>query len=1200
MSVARTMIVARDECALTLRRPMIWTLLTLVLLMSWGISEGFVQVALGSGDASVGGKKAFVTSQFAIAQLMTVFTFSIYTFFVAAAAGLSVIRDDEARALEVLLSTPLRPREYAWGKFAGVTTALLLVLVVHVLALMLFLSFMPNADMQESRGPFALGNYVVPALAIGVPTIVFMAGLAFGVGTGTRRAILVFAAPIALLMLSAFFLWSWSPSWLSESMNRLLMFADPGAARWLTETYLEVDRGATYYNSTPVGFDSLFFANRAFWLLVGLGTAGLGVRRFARTARASHRVPAAQVQAALATAAAAPAAAPPRATPTSLGSLGMAHRPLGAWATAIGAARAEGRELASRAGLYLFVPLVLLQVIGNSLVAIGAFDTPLLLTPGQLASSQAQMMAVYIILLLAFYGVESMERERATRLNAIQDTLPVNTGALLVGKLLALGVVWLVVAVAAVIASAILILVQGKVPFSVVPFVVLWGVLFLPTFLAFTTFTFAAWSLTRNRYSTYAVTLGAVGVTAWALITGRLTWVSNWALWTGVRWSDIGPLEFDRSAILLNRLLWLSLAVAFWRLAVRWYPRTDRDTVRVMGALTGRGLWRTMRGAMPWLVVPAVTAIVLMRQVAAGPDGGAAEKLGKDYWRKNIATWRDARFPWVKDADVDVRIEPAARTFSVRGSYLIQNHRDTTLRTVGITVGRWRDMRWTADGDSIAPDTASHLYVFRLARPLGPRDSVRIGFSYEGDVSAPTKGSGGAGEFITPSAVVMTGFSPSWFPYVGYVESIGSDEDNRFEPRTYPDDWYEGVTPSLFGGQLPMTVRTRITVPEDFIANGVGELVSDTVADGRRTSTWVTDEPVMAFNVIAGRYAVKRGEGTALYYDPAHHYNVDEMLDAMNSARRWYGEWFGTYPWKLLKVTEFPALAGYAQGFPTNISFSEGIGFLTKSDPRTHLAFMVTAHEIAHQWWGNMLQPGRGPGANLLSEGMSHFSTMLLLEQEKGFRAGYEVRKRFESRWAEQRRADAERKLYLIDGSKEGDGVVTYEKAGWTFWMLADLMGRPDALRGMKDFIARFRGTEDHAALQDFTAHMRGYAADTARYDEFVRQWFDTVSTLEYTVARPATRQVGDAWETEATVRNGGNATMPVDVGVVRGERFPEDTTRAPKVAYAQALTRLTIAAGDSATVTIRSPFKPEKVVVDPDVRVLMLRRALAEGKVGG
>jgi len=1196
MNAARTWLVARDECALTLRRPMVWTLLALVLLMTWGISEGFVQVALGSGDASVGGKKAFLTSEFAVTQIMTVFTFSIYTFFVAAAAGLSVIRDDEARALEVLLSTPLQPTEYAWGKFAGVILAFLVVLGLNVTFLIFFLSVLPNADMLETRGPFSVANYLVPTLLFGAPTVLFIAGLAFGVGTGTRRPILVFAAPIALLMLAAFFLWSWSPTWLSESMNRVLMFADPGGARWLSETYLEVDRGAAFYNTEPVRADTLLVANRAFWLAMGVIVAWLGVRRFARTARAAHVVGASQVRAALA--APAMSDAPRPASTATLATLGMSRQALGAWATALGAARAEGRELASRAGLYLFVPLILLQVIGNSVTAVGAFDTPLLLTPGQLAASQAQMMAVYVTLLLAFYGVESMERERSTRLNAIQDTLPIQTGALLVGKAMALGIVWLVVALAAVIASAILILVQGKVPFSLTPFALLWGLLFLPTFLAFTTFVFASWSLTRSRYGTYAITLGAIGVTTWALITGRLTWLTNWALWTGVNWTDIGPLEFDRDALLLNRLLWLSLAVAFWRFAVRWYPRTERDILSVVGMWSGRGLLRTVRNAAPWLAVPVVTASLLLRLVAAGPDGGAAEQLGKDYWKKNLATWRDAPFPWLKEADIDLTLEPEERRYSVRGSYLLQNHRDTTLRTLGITVGRWTNLRWTADGDSIAPDTTTYLRVFRLARALGPGDSVRIGFSYEGDVSSPTEGSGSAGEFIVPSAVVMTNFSPRWFPYVGYVEGIGSNEDNSFEPRQYPDDWYVGNTPALFGSERPMRVRTRMTVPEDFVANGVGELVGDSVHEGRRTVTWVTDEPVMAFNVVAGRFDVARGEGTALFHHPAHRFNVEEMVVALNSARRWYGEWFGAYPWKLLKISEFPALAGYAQGFPTNISFSEGIGFLTKSDPRTNLAFMVTAHEIAHQWWGNMLQPARGPGANILSEGMSHFSTLLLLEEVKGFRAGWETRKRFETRWAEGRRADAERKLYLVDGSKEGDQVVLYEKSGWTFWMLAELLGRANTLAGLKAFIAIYRGNNDHPALQDLTTYLRAYAPDTARYDEFVRQWFDTVSTLEYTVPEATVRKEGAGWETTAKVRNGGNARMAVDVGVVRGERFPEDTTTVPAIPYAQALTRITLGAGDSASVTIRSAFEPDRVMVDPDVRVLMLRRPLAERRV--
>ena len=42
-------------------------------------------------------------------------------------------------------------------------------------------------------------------------------------------------------------------------------------------------------------------------------------------------------------------------------------------------------------------------------------------------------------------------------------------------------------------------------------------------------------------------------------------------------------------------------------------------------------------------------------------------------------------------------------------------------------------------------------------------------------------------------------------------------------------------------------------------------------------------------------------------------------------------QWFHPYPWKELKVSaSSPALAGYAQGFATNITFSEAIGFLTE------------------------------------------------------------------------------------------------------------------------------------------------------------------------------------------------------------------------------------------------------------------------------
>ena len=82
---------------------------------------------------------------------------------------------------------------------------------------------------------------------------------------------------------------------------------------------------------------------------------------------------------------------------------------------------------------------------------------------------------------------------------------------------------------------------------------------------------------------------------------------------------------------------------------------------------------------------------------------------------------------------------------------------------------------------------------------------------------------------------------------------------------------------------------------------------------------------------------------------------------------------------------------------------------------------MVTAHEAAHQWWGNILTPGEGPGGDILSEGMAHFSTILLIEGEKGERARIEFCKRIEERYGDARQVDSERPLVKVDGSRAGD-----------------------------------------------------------------------------------------------------------------------------------------------------------------------------------
>jgi ABC-2 type transport system permease protein len=517
------------------------------------------------------------------------------------------------------------------------------------------------------------------------------------------------------------------------------------------------------------------------------------------------------------------------------------------------------------------------------------------------------------------------------------------------------------------------------------------------------------------------------------------------------------------------------------------------------------------------------------------------------------------------------------------------------------------------NGAEYKPEDRTRLYIFAPPSPLAPGDSVRIGFRYRGVFpKGMTKNGGGTEEFILPSGVVLTSFTPSFVPVLGYQEEIGVNKDNKYEPKVYADDFYKGITPPALGTGVPFTTRVRLTAPAEYTLNSVGTLVSDSTRNGRRTAVWESDHPVRFFNVVAGRWKTREGDGTTVYYHPGHPYNIAEMSEGLEAARRYYSEWFYPFPWKRLKLSEFPALAFYAQGFPTNITFSEGIGFLTKSDPKTNTAFFVTAHESAHQWWGNLLTPGKGPGGDILAEGMSHFSTILLLDQVKGERARIEFCKRIEEHYGDERVVDSERPLVKIDGSKDGDQTVTYNKGGWVFWMLLNRMGREADLAGLRAFISAYKDGPDYPVLQDFVESMRPFAPDSAAYREFTNQWFFQVVAPEFRLSRgqrieaaaPAAGAAGDRpdraandptggmWEARVHLENAGTGTMPVEVAATAGDRFDQEGK--PSAGYKESRVTVTLAAKEGMDLDIQCRFKPDQVVIDPDARVLQLRRKAA------
>ncbi len=1200
MSLSRILTVFWSDLRFQLRRPMFWIMMLILALVAFGLSTGTVRIE--SGDSDVGGTKSWITSEFALALFLSVVVLLVYSFFVAVASGMAVIRDEELKVGEILHSTCLRPAEYVWGKFLSVLTSFVVALLLYLAFSAFCFHLLPNADAAKYCGPFDALNYVRPGLFFGLPMILFFGGLSFAAGEWTRRPILVFVLPVATLLVCAFFLMSWTPTWLDPRIDRALMLVDPSGFRWLNETWLKVDRGVDFYNHERIVFDGPFLMSRLGF--VGLGLLGVVASQF-HFARSLRGARLRRGRRAARTGDEHVAKTDPSEEP--IPALGMRVAAPGLVRATIDVARFELRGLLRQPGMYLFIPLILIEAIGGALVQVGPFETPLLSTPGTFAVASMNVLVVLVSLLLLFYTVESIEREWNTGLAAIYYSTPVKTASVLFGKALANSFVGFAIIVATLLAGIVVFLIQGKVAIDLAPFGIVWGLLLVPTFVVWTAFVTAVRALTGNRYATYGLCLGALVLTQYLHITDKMSWVGNWDLSEAVRWTDMGVLELDRQALVLNRIAVLGMTVLFTAIAVRIFPRKEFDPARIVVRLRPRSLWKGAWRLLPFAIVPFVALVMLWSRVSAGFQGKASRIRHEEYWKKNIATFKDAPLPVIASVDLDVTLEPATHRFHTRGTYVLVNRHDFPLALVPLTAGdHWENVRWTTNGEAKPePENRANLYVFQPSPPLAPGGRITIGFDLEGEVPLGiTENGGSTEEFILPSGVVLTSFSPSFVPVLGYEESIGVDEDNRYESRVYPDDFYKGITEAAFGGGEPFTASVRVTAPEEYTVNSIGTLVEDSTENGRRTVLWKSDHPVNFFNIVAGRWDVRRGEGTALYYHPGHPYNVEEMGVALDAARRYYSDWFHPFPWQELKLSEFPALASYAQGFPTDITFSESIGFLTKSSPKVHLAFLVTAHEAAHQWWGNLVCPGKGPGGNILAEGTAHFSTILLLEQVKGLQARIESCKRLEERYAKQRQQDSERPLVKIDGSREGDTTVTYDKGGWVFWMLHELMGREASLRGIRAFFSHYVCDRDHPVLQDYVESMRPFAPDPVVYDAFVKQWFFDVVLPEYHLTAKRERLADETtWVVTATVENVGTGCMPIDVAAIRGDRFVEQSEAeaakepapiSPDYRETRTATPLVLGPGEKGEVTLQCSFEPEQVLVDPDARVLQLRRAKA------
>jgi hypothetical protein len=397
-------------------------------------------------------------------------------------------------------------------------------------------------------------------------------------------------------------------------------------------------------------------------------------------------------------------------------------------------------------------------------------------------------------------------------------------------------------------------------------------------------------------------------------------------------------------------------------------------------------------------------------------------------------------------------------------------------------------------------------------------------------------------------------------------------------------------------------VRLAVEAPEAWTVNVVGVERESSVTDGRRRTVWETEHPVRFFNIVGGPLEAAKGETTTVYHSARTPHNVATMVDALDDARRNYSAWFGPYPWENLRVTEFPGLAGYAQGFPGNITFSETIGYLSRpveegEEGTFDAAYYIVAHESGHQWWGNIVMPGKGPGGNIISEGLAEFSAVMLLHHERGAEQANVLRRRWEQEYVEGRSADNERPINRVTGTRPGDTVITYQRAGLVFWMLRNLMGEEAMLAGLRDFVTTWKdGVQtpeglDFPLIEDLVVSLRARAPDAAAFDAFAGQWILGKALPELQLNEVSVSGAGSEYVTTASLANVGTGSAEVTVRVWGKE--PEGGAE-----RARADVRVRVSLDAPAPVEVKTAFEPVRIEVDPDVQLLFAGRKRCEQAV--
>ena len=321
--------------------------------------------------------------------------------------------------------------------------------------------------------------------------------------------------------------------------------------------------------------------------------------------------------------------------------------------------------------------------------------------------------------------------------------------------------------------------------------------------------------------------------------------------------------------------------------------------------------------------------------------------------------WRDTNSTWMRERILGGTTALASRPVEDFGSI------DLTAMTVhrgGTPADVFPRLRFIAPDDGNADDRT--VVEAPLDTPAQPGETIEIRIAWTSRVPRTFARTGTIGNFY---------FVAQWFPKIGVLEDTGWNCHQLHSATEFFADFGE--------------YDVELDLPNGWTLGATGrEVARAASADGRTTYRYYQSDVHDFAWTASPDYVERRARfehptlpavEMRLLLQPEHEAQAERHFEATRAALRYYGEWYGPYPYGHITIVD-PAWQSGAGGMEYPTLFTAGSRWLAPRQATQPES--VTVHEAGHQFWYGIVANNEFEHA-WLDEGLNTYSTARVLEK---------------------------------------------------------------------------------------------------------------------------------------------------------------------------------------------------------------------------